>query len=51
MDDHAHPGRTLAAFAATLRAEDIPTPGTLQDEKLFSLIGADGGTRSAAQGQ
>ena len=25
MNDHAHPGRTRAAFAATLRAEDIPT--------------------------
>ena len=26
----------------------FPTPGTLQDEKFFSLIGADGGTRLPA---
>ncbi len=28
----------------------FPTPGTLQDEKFFSLIGADGSTRTAAAG-
>ena len=26
----------------------FPSPGTLQDEKFFSLIGADGGTRAVA---
>ena len=50
-----NPGPAAVAFAETLvrlrlshSKVAFPSPGTLQDEKLFSLIGADGGTRTAA---
>jgi allantoin racemase len=49
-----NPGPAAVAVAETVVRLGLshskvafPTPGTLQDEKLFSLIGADGGTRSA----
>ena len=47
-----NPGPAAVAFAETIVRLGLshsklafPSPGTLQDEKLFSLIGADGGTR------
>lgn len=49
-----NPGPAAVAFAETIvklglthSKTAFPTPGTLQDEKLFSLIGADGRTRDS----
>lgn len=49
-----NPGPAAVAFAETIvrlglshSKAAFPSPGTLQDEKLFSLVGADGRTRAA----
>lgn len=49
-----NPGPAAVAVAETVVRLGLshskvafPTPGTLQDEKLFSLVGADGGVRQA----
>ncbi len=48
-----NPGPAAVAFAETIVRLGLshskvafPSPGTLQDEKFFSLVGADGGTRA-----
>ncbi|QEC48404.1 hydrogenase expression protein HupH [Baekduia soli] len=50
-----NPGPAAVAFAETIVRLGLshskvayPSPGTIQDEKFFSMIGADGGTRTAA---